>query len=733
MSDSEASRPLDPGAKRPQWHEIRLGRIPLPAILLGLIVILAAALRFYNLGAVGEANLYYTAAVKAMLQSWHNFFFAAAEPGGSVSVDKPPLGLWLQVGSAAIFGVNGFAVILPQILAGIISVPILYILVKRYLGPAAGLIAAFGQAAAPVAIAVERDNTMDATLVLFLLLAAWAFIKATESGKLRWLIIGAALVGLGFNTKMMEAFLPLPAFYGLYLLGAKVGWKKKIAHLALATVVLLAVSLAWVEAVDLTPADQRPYVGSSATNSELNLALGYNGINRLVGNGPGGINGLRDGTRASSSGADAGQGNRSGLTPPRGFEPGDAPSATAGNRAETGFRAGGPGGGFGTGAAGPLRLFTAPLGNEISWLLPFGLLSMIVLFIGLKLALPLSGTQQAAMLFGGWLLTEVVFFSVAGFFHPYYLATMSPPLAALVGLGIVAIWRLQLRSRLFAPLLIVAGIGTLGFQVWLASQYAIQAWWLVPAVVLLAVGTVLLAIDILRPLGSGALVGFASLAAAMLVIPALWAGLTALERNPSAGGPSAYSGSRQTFASGSPAGDETRSFGFRAGGSSRAFGGRGTGLGGFRSGPGDIPDGAFDFPGGAPGFGSRTVDQALVSYVQANTQGMRYMMAVSTAAQGEGYVLETGRGVLYMGGFDGRDRVVDVARLQKLVEAGELRFVLAGGTVGFPGGSSGFDGGAGGRSGSVSASINSWLQSSCTVVSGIAAGGSRLYDCAAHS
>jgi 4-amino-4-deoxy-L-arabinose transferase-like glycosyltransferase len=249
MSLSTSMPAVPATQERRKWTEIKLARIPLPVILLGLIVLLAAGLRFYNLSAVGDASQYYTAAVKSMLQSWHNFFFVAAEPGGSVSVDKPPLGLWLQAGSAAIFGVTGVAVVLPQVIAGILSVPVLYALVKRYLGQAAGLIAAFVQAVAPVAIAVERDNTMDATLILFLLLAAWAFIKATESGKLRWLMLGAALVGLGFNTKMMQAFLPVPAFYALYFLGAKVGWKRKLGQLALTTVVLLAVSLSWAVAV----------------------------------------------------------------------------------------------------------------------------------------------------------------------------------------------------------------------------------------------------------------------------------------------------------------------------------------------------------------------------------------------------------------------------------------------------------------------------------------------------
>src|SRR5664279_2760181 len=148
----------------------RMGRISLAMILLMGIIVLAAALNFINIKAVGEANVYYTAAVKSMLESPKNFFFVAAEPGGSVSVDKPPLGLWLQAISALIFGVSGFAVVLPQILAGIFAIPLLYHLVKKYFGAAAGLIAALVLALTPVAIATQRNNTMDATLVFMLLL-----------------------------------------------------------------------------------------------------------------------------------------------------------------------------------------------------------------------------------------------------------------------------------------------------------------------------------------------------------------------------------------------------------------------------------------------------------------------------------------------------------------------------------------------------------------------------------
>ena len=132
---------------------------------------------------------------------------------------------------------------------------------------------------------------------------------------MRDLVLGVALLGIGFNIKMLQAYLPLPAFYALYLLGSREPLWRKAGKLTLATLLLLAISLSWSIAVDLTPADQRPFVGSSSENSEIDLMLGYNGLNRLVGMGgrggaPGGWFGgggrgfpqPRGGTGASSSG-----------------------------------------------------------------------------------------------------------------------------------------------------------------------------------------------------------------------------------------------------------------------------------------------------------------------------------------------------------------------------------------------------------------------------------------------
>jgi 4-amino-4-deoxy-L-arabinose transferase-like glycosyltransferase len=209
---------------------------------LGAIVFIAAALRLTNLASLGYVNHYYAAAVESMLQSWHNFFFVAAEPGGSVSVDKPPVGLWIQAISAHFLGVNSLGLLLPQIVAGILSVVVVYQLVRRSFGTVAALLAALALAVTPVVVAVDRNNTMDSTLILTLLLAAWAFIKATEEGRLRYLLLGAGLVGIGFNIKMLEAYLPLPAFLALYFLGSKVKLWRKVGHIALASALLAVAS-----------------------------------------------------------------------------------------------------------------------------------------------------------------------------------------------------------------------------------------------------------------------------------------------------------------------------------------------------------------------------------------------------------------------------------------------------------------------------------------------------------
>jgi 4-amino-4-deoxy-L-arabinose transferase-like glycosyltransferase len=656
-------------------------------IALAAIITLAAALRFANLGALGYANHYYTAAVASMLKSWHNFFFVAAEPGGSVTVDKPPVGLWIQTLSAYFLGVNGLGVLLPQILAGLMSVMVIYHLIWRSFGTLAGLLAGLVLAITPVVVATDRNNTIDSTLILTLLLAAWVFIKATETGKLRYLLLGAALVGIGFNIKMLQAYLPLPAFYALYFLGSAERVWRKVGKLALASVLLLAISLSWVVAVDLTPANQRPYVGSSGDNSEINLILVYNGIDRLLGmfgrrGGPpagGFLNPGFPGQAAGQNGAfpwrgpdgndgrylpDRPDGNDRAIpqrTPGSGFPqggPGGAfpPPGGPGNSRGPSFGAGtraGFGGGFGgTGRAGALRLFIPPLSKEVSWLLPFGLVSAVLLLVGTRLRWPIASKHQALVLWAGWLSVGAIFFSVAGFFHEYYLSMLAPPLAALVAIGVVQFRRLrEHHSWLGVALLVLAAGGTLGFQVMTAQAFINRIGWLPLALALFAIGSVLSTAVANHTPNRTAVAGFACVVAAILVTPGIWSGLTTLNASENQSLPSAYGG---------------RSF-------------------------------------GPANRGGLQVNQALLDFLEAHTQDTEYLMAVPSSMQGADYVLATGRPVLYLGGFMGQDQVVTTDELTRMVRQGELRYIY-------------WDarrGGFGERS-----DISSWVSSTCTAVQG---------------
>lgn len=657
--------------KIPETTQTKLLRLPSEQLLawtaLGLILALAASLRFAFLGELGYANHYYAAAVKSMLQSWHNFFFVAAEPGGIVSVDKPPLGLWLQAASAFIFGINGFGLLLPEILSGLLSVVLVYHLVRRWFGTPAGLLAALALAVTPVVVAVDRNNTIDSPLVLVLLLSAWAFIKAaeeqpetgeqpaatdlaiTKNGHLRYLLLGAALTGLAFNIKMLAAFLPLPAFYAVYLLGAKASFWSKLAKLALASFVLLVVSLFWVTIVQLTPSNQRPYVGSSSDNSEFSLIVGYNGLNRLLGmraNLSRFAQNLFSGNPANSrSGSPPGFGFPA--NPGRGF-PGGGRSF---GRGFSGGFGGGSRGGFGqggmlsalnTGRAGPLRLLQAPLSKELGWLLPFSLFGLLLVAFSTRLTWPISPQHQALVLWGGWLLTGMAFFSIAGFYHPYYLAILGAPLAALVGIGTISLWRIGKRHAWPAIILLVfAAAITLVFQAYTALAFVHQVSWLLASLILFMLGAAFLVgtanladkedpihlANLLHPgnlsAACGARAGYVLVMGSLLVAPTVWSGLTARYASDNQSLPAAY-------------------------------------------------DGYFTGPANQGGL---QVNQDLINYLQANTQGIEYLMAVPSSMQGSDYVLATGRPVLYMGGFDGNDRILTSQSLAQMVAAGRLRYI----------------------------------------------------------
>ncbi|MDU1320315.1 MAG: glycosyltransferase family 39 protein [Clostridium botulinum] len=487
-------------------------------IALSLILILSLILNLANLNIEGYANQYYAAGVKSMTLSLKNFFFVSFDPASFVSIDKPPLGFWIQAIFAKIFGFSGWSIILPQAIAGVVSVGLIYVIVKRSFGTAAGLISAICLAVTPVFVAVSRNNTCDNLLVLTLLLACLVLSKAAEKGKLRYLLIGLAIVGIGFNIKMLQAYMIIPAIYITYLLSNAVSFKKRIVHLMAGTIILILVSLSWAFIVDLVPEGNRPYVGSSTNNSVMELIIGHNGLERLGigsksiqgGGAPGGMDGKNqqktDGTSsvtknknseqtskengqtegepqsidndqmqgeppsmdngemqgAPPNTQDGGKGNGN---PPNsdGKGPGGMPPGDNGMQKPNG---GGMGGTFGgQEVASIARLFSNnSLSDQIIWLFPLALFGFIAAAIKEKLNKTFDNKRKLSLvLWSMWLLPEFVYFSFTkGLFHPYYLTMLAPPIAALAGIGIVSMWELYneegWKSWILPVALIVDGL-----------------------------------------------------------------------------------------------------------------------------------------------------------------------------------------------------------------------------------------------------------------------------------
>jgi len=201
--------------------------------LLGLLGI-AAFLYLWDLGASGWANAFYSAAVQAGSTSWKAFFFGSFDASNFITVDKSPAALWVMDLSARVFGVNAWSILVPQALEGVATVGFTYLTVRRWFSPAAGLIAGATVALTPVAALMFRFDNPDALLVLLLTIATYATVRAIEAGKTKWLVLAATLVGFAFLTKMLQAFLVVPAFGLVYLVAAPVSLRRRIAQLAIA-------------------------------------------------------------------------------------------------------------------------------------------------------------------------------------------------------------------------------------------------------------------------------------------------------------------------------------------------------------------------------------------------------------------------------------------------------------------------------------------------------------------
>lgn len=667
------------------------------------ILTLAVALNFTNIWEDEYVNQYYTSAVKSMMENLHNFFFASFDPAGFVTVDKPPVAFWIQTISAKIFGFHGWSVILPQALAGVGSVILLYVMIKKVFGVAAGRIAALTMAITPIVPAVSRTNNIDSLLVFTLLLATWMLFKAITIKKHRWLFLAFVLIGVGFNMKMMQAYMVLPAFYLFYWLSAKIDWKKKISLLSGATVLLIVVSLSWATIVDLIPEDKRPYIGSSETNSVLELALGYNGISRLTGEMSGG------GSPQGSRGQNEEQGEH--LIPPSGDKQdelalenegmqgggnttdssdnenqqnsnldsgqdsnfrnapgGQSPPQMDGDNNDPG---GGNAGRFNTGTPGMFRLIQDGLADQISWFLPLAIVSIISLLGGARVKETLSTKVLHTVFWLAWLVPVAVFFSIAGFFHQYYLIMLAPPLAAVIGAGLPVLWKAYRGLEGWKSWLLPVGIAlTAGLQVsiMLPDRETIGL------ASILAVG--IIGITLALALGSmkqRSAINTYMMTAALIVLvigPLYWA-MT----------PILYGGNSMLPEAGPTSSQDEQLPQM----DDMAF-------------PGDEQDVSInnnnqvdtnEAPNDEKSSTNREkrndgrgmngqINQSLLTFLEKNRNGTKYLFATLDSTAAAPYIIETGEAVMTMGGFSGADSILTVTELEKLVASGDVHYFLIG-------------------------------------------------------
>jgi 4-amino-4-deoxy-L-arabinose transferase-like glycosyltransferase len=637
-----------------------------------LWAILALATVLYAGGlSMSNANDYYAAAVLSGTHSWKAFFYGALDSGSYITVDKPPMALWVMGLSARAFGFGAWSILLPQVAEGVAAVAVLYTITRRTFGHVAGLIAALVLTLTPITVAINRDNNPDTLLVLLLVLAAWACLEAIRTGRLRYLLLCAVAVGFGFNTKMLQAFVVLPAFTLVYLVAAPGTWLRRIRHLLAAGVVLAVSSFWWMVIVDLTPASARPYIGSSTDNTVWNLVIGYNGLGRIFGHERGGRSG--------------GFGGRTG----------------AGDLIR---RGGGPGGGGGFGGqSGFGRMFGDVVGGQISWLLPFAAVALIAGLIWYGRRSRTDPGRAALVLWGAWLVTHFVVFSFAqGIFHPYYTTAMAPAIAALTGAGVV------LLSRTWALPLAIAATGVWSFVLLRRTPHW-HPWlaWTVAAAT--AVAVVALVAVRLAPRARVGLIAVAAGLAAVLAGPAAYAASPLAGRTGAMGGSNPLAGpqDRSGFPGEMPAWLRSR---LRSG----AMPGQ----------PGPLPGGAFGTGrrarGGQRGFGRDRVDTKMIKYLEAHQDGATWLVAVPNAMSAAPIILKTGKAVMALGGFSGQDRAMTVGKLQRYVTAGKLDYLLLGGF---------------GPRGGGDSEVTSWVRKNCTAVKPSAYGASSssstqtLYRC----
>ena len=715
-ASSSAAAAQTPVLGRPRARRLAL-RAPRPE-LAGLLV-LSGVLYLWALSRNGWGNDYYSAAVRSMSTSWHNFLFASLDPSGVMTVDKPPAALWVEALSVRAFGYHPLSMLLPQALMGMAAVGLTYDLVRRRFGRLGGALAGLALALTPITVAIFRYNQPDALLVLCAVAALWFTVRGLEDGRTRWLVGAGVCVGLGFETKMLVALVVVPGIAAAWLwsapgaraLAAAGGRLRAAGQLMAGGAAMLVVGGAWPLLVELTPASSRPWISGTSDNRVLSLIFEYNGVGRVDG------------------------------------------------------QAGGPGGFGGTqfgGGTGVTRLLNSALGGQAGWLLGFAAVSGLALLVATRLRRSDARTGWLLAVGGSFLTTALLFSFASGIFHPYYVSLLAPFLAALVGAGAAHFVSGRGSARVFGPLAIAAGVVT---ELVVLGDYAGQLRWVVP-ILIVACGIAAVALAA-GPARRGRLIAVTVAVGALLLAPGVWAFDTlghSLTGTFPEGGPGT------TVTGGGPGG-------FRAGGAVRSGGGApgfaagrppagalpGAGAGGAFGPPGGSSSGGFSPGGGAGGAGAgapggfgQSVSSEVLAYVKSHGGGT---IAVSSQSSAAGAIISENADVAGIGGFSGRESNVSASWLAQEVRDGKIRWVLdeegtgsGSASAGFPGASSAgmrlFGGSSralGGRPGDsrtgsrtamaavakacTSVSVGSSSEASGTSATGSGGSSATLYDC----
>lgn len=671
-------RPDDPAWARPA--------------LLGLLAA-TALLYFWNLSSSGWANSFYSAAVQAGSQSWQAMFYGSSDAANFITVDKAPMSLWPMVLSVRIFGLSSFSLLAPQVLMGVATVGTVYATVRRRFSPLGGLVAGAVVALTPVAALMFRFNNPDALLVLLMTLAAYGLVRATETASTRWMLFVGVMLGFGFLTKTLQAFLVLPAFALIHLIVAPTGIGQRIRQLLYGALAMVVSTGWWVAIVELTPAAARPYIGGSQDNSFLSVTFGYNGIGRLTGEETGSVGG--------GGGAGGGRWGETGIT----------------------------------------RLFDGDIGGQVAWLLPAALLLLLLGLWATRRAPRTDSARTAFLVWGGWLLSTALTFSyMSGIFHQYYTVALVPAVAALVGMGVDGLWRA--RRRLPYAALLAATIG--GTAVWAyvllgrATDFLPWLRWAVLVGGLLAAVALLVAGKLPGRLAGrlGALAGIVALAAA-LGGPTAYAVDTVSTAHtgsiPTAG-PRVEGGNGMGGPGGmrARAGAEDGRMALPGGGQLPQGGGavpQGTPPGGRlpqdgRGGgvpTGQVPQGSSAETTGRGGMGGMgglingaQVSDELAALLRRDADQYTWIAAAVGSQNQASYQLATGSPVMALGGFNGSDPSLSLDGFKQYAQDGKVHYFIGGGGMG---------GGMGGSS--QSSEIATWVAANFTAQT---VGNTTLYD-----